>query len=89
LFIFAKCAAPFRGKNRSLHNNGATDAVLWCNLVAPVGSVQPLDYIKQLACQNEILVAVRGCRPDKRSAIRHGAIQLPDGGVTPYPAYIG
>ncbi|WP_235789389.1 hypothetical protein, partial [Salmonella enterica] len=32
---------------------------------------------------------MRGCRPAQRSAIRHGAIQLPEGGVTPYPAYLG
>jgi hypothetical protein len=34
LFIFAKCAAPFEGKNILLHLSGATCAQLWCDQVA-------------------------------------------------------
>ncbi|MIF50009.1 hypothetical protein EL09_09540 [Salmonella enterica subsp. enterica] len=34
LFIFAKCAAPFRGKNPTLHRSGATDDRFWCDQVA-------------------------------------------------------
>ncbi|EFE08296.1 hypothetical protein CIT292_08173 [Citrobacter youngae ATCC 29220] len=34
LFIFAKCAAPFGGKNISLHFSGATFAQRWCDQVA-------------------------------------------------------
>ncbi|EJB8472493.1 hypothetical protein HV164_16245 [Citrobacter freundii] len=34
LFIFAKCAAPFEGKNILLHISGATCAQIWCDQVA-------------------------------------------------------
>jgi len=34
LFIFAKRAAPFRGKNICLHRFGATDELRWCANVA-------------------------------------------------------
>ena len=34
LFIFARCAAPFGGKNILLHFPGATYAQLWCDQVA-------------------------------------------------------
>ncbi|EFC55512.1 hypothetical protein ENTCAN_07686 [Enterobacter cancerogenus ATCC 35316] len=33
MFIFAKRAAPFRGKNLSLHRFGARDAQCWCGQV--------------------------------------------------------
>jgi hypothetical protein len=31
MFIFAKRAAPFKGKNLPLHRNGARDEVSWCS----------------------------------------------------------
>ncbi|MGS9154604.1 hypothetical protein ACQWFV_24480, partial [Salmonella enterica subsp. enterica serovar Infantis] len=31
LFIFSKCAAPFRVKNPTLHRSGATDDRIWCD----------------------------------------------------------
>ncbi|EAA7245643.1 hypothetical protein BVD23_21490 [Salmonella enterica] len=34
LFVFAKCAAPFRDKNLTLHCSGATGDRFWCDPVA-------------------------------------------------------
>ncbi|THE41603.1 hypothetical protein DJ535_05345 [Citrobacter murliniae] len=52
LFIFAKCAAPFRGKNILLHFLGATSDPLWCDQVAHSSKLLLCYLIKQLTCQN-------------------------------------
>ncbi|QIX94679.1 hypothetical protein [Cedecea sp. FDAARGOS_727] len=36
MFIFAKRAAPFKGKDMPLHRNGACDVAFWCmNFLSP------------------------------------------------------
>jgi hypothetical protein len=55
MFIFAKCAAPFKGKYLPLHQVGARDVVYWCSVklhVVIAASFRVfIGITKQLMCQ--------------------------------------
>ncbi|ATF96634.1 hypothetical protein CO700_05980 [Citrobacter koseri] len=68
LFIFAKCAAPFRGKNLSLHCLGATDDRYWCDQVAHIAKTRFTLFNKAIGVPEWRDIA----RPDKTHCVLSG-----------------